>query len=258
MPRAYDGRLNVIENPGNPNNSLYHRQQQEFDSGTTALLTLNSPLAYGNAAGPVQVIQYSPGNDPPVDFRPPAWPLGYPNPWSIAYIRLGHASLPNIRITDAINQVVFEGQTSSAAYNSAGNMEPRIILIQSQDRAFPRQLFFSRENRRNFILGIKHRDAATLDLRFVGAVTPGVADALTLDWRMYLVNERRPLVTYLPSGGLRVAVTGGVMTNWSFLRSDTGASDMLTFTPVWNPSYRLASLLPKDAWLESYFPLVEP
>lgn len=258
MPRAYDGQLNVINNPGNPRNSLYHRQQEEFDSGTTALLTLNSPMAYGTAADPVQVIQYTPGNDPPALYRPPAYPLGYPSPWVVAYIRLGHASLPNIRITEAIHQVVFEGQTSSAAYNAAAAMDPRIVLIQSNNSAYPRLLFFSRENNRNLILGVKHANSTTIDLRWVGAVTPGVPNSLSLDWRLYFINEGRTNNVYMPSGSLRVAITGGVMTNWSFLRSDAAASDQFTLTPVWNPSYRLASLLPKDAWLESYFTLVEP
>lgn len=259
MPSAYEGQLNVVNNPGNPRNSLYHKQQEEFDSGTTPLLVLNSPLPYGSAADPVQIIQYNALGEPPVAVKPPGYPSGYPIPWTIAYIRLGHASLPNIRITDAVHQVVFDGQDSSAAYNAAANMEPRIILIQSSSSAFPRLIYFRKENRRSILLGVKHSaTSATLDLRWVGPVTPGVADGMTLDWRLYFINESRPCMNYMPTGSLRVAITGGVMTNWSFLRSDAGASDQFTLTPVWNPSYRLASLLPKDAWLESYFTLVEP
>jgi hypothetical protein len=263
MPNAFRGQLNVINNPGNPKNSLYHRQQEEFDSGTTALLTLNSPLAYGTAADPVQVIQYESnvGTQPLIEVRPPGWPSGYGD-WSIAYIRPGHASLPNVRITSAINQVVFEGQTSSSAYNAAASMAARIVLLDGgvagSASGFPRYVHFTRENARNLILGIKHAEAAPIDFKWVGPATPAVPNALTLDWRLYLVNENRPIEIYMPSGTLRVAITGGIMTNWSFIREDAGASDMFTISPVWNPSYRVASILPRDAWLESYFTLLEP
>ena len=84
---------------------------------------------------------------------------------------------------------------------------------------------------------------------------------LTADWRLIFINEYRQVTLYPPTaGGVNaVSMVGGILTNWSVKRVvDGGLASTFKITPEWNGSYTLASLLPRDAWLESYFQLTSP
>ena len=261
LTTAYDGELNVVNNSANPSNSLYHLQDREVAAGAS-LLTILSPLDYGAATDPVQVIQYTSANGrtPPTNVKPPGWPSGYSD-WSIAYIRLSNASLPHIRISSAINQIVLEGQTTSADFTAAAAMDPRIIIVESDPAKYTKFTYLTYENSRRIIFGTKGRANQVNEMRWVGPNTPSaiappatVSTPLTLDWRMNLINEGRQTVVYIPtSGGYGVAIIGGVQTNWSFERGDAGAYTGFKISPVWTSDYTLARVLPREGWLETYF-----
>jgi len=272
---AYEGDLNVVENANHPANSLFHIQQREVDAGAT-LLSIVSPLDYGDAASPVQVIQYTdadltaiPPVVPPANVQTPGYQL---NDWSIAYIRTGHPDLPHIRISPVIDQVVFQGQTTSTAHAAAAALDPRIIVIISdptQPTALLDTIVFTHENARPMILGVKGLPsyATEVGYYFVGPSVSGVSRSQTnllaetttdIGWSINLIIEARTtrLFRETPMGSAianRVNISGGIQTNWSFERdpSDTGAHNTMRISPPIQ-SYKLARLLPREAWLETY------
>ena len=270
---AFEGDLNVVENATHQVNSLYHIQQREVNAGAS-MLSIVSPLDYGSATSPVQVIQYTSTNlrVPPTNVMTP----GYRSKdWSIAYIRTGHASLPHIRISPIIDQVVFEGQTTAAAHTAAAALDPRIILLVSdpaRPTALTDHLVFTYENARPMILGVKGLPTYPTDVGyyFVGPSVNGVGrmqananlfaqGATDIGWALHLVIENRSSRLYrkTPMGfsvANSVEISGGVQTNWSFERdiADAGAHNTMRISPAVQ-SYKLARLLPRDAWLETYF-----
>jgi hypothetical protein len=152
------------------------------------------------------------------------------------------------------------GQTTSSAYNSAAELDPRIILIvpDAASRAV-QDIRFINENNRPLVLGVKCNVRQALGLYWGG--TNANTSNLTLDWRVILINEYRQIMCYLPTGGGgpdSVTLTGGVLTNWSFERYDNSSADRFKILPEWNARYNLASVLPRESWLESYFQLAAP
>ncbi|MBL9115982.1 MAG: hypothetical protein JNJ83_13325 [Verrucomicrobiaceae bacterium] len=259
--KSYDGSLNVINNPDSPGNSLFHIQDREVAAGSATLLTINSGNGYGTSTSAVQVIKYSGGGTwPALNLRPPAWPSGY-GEWSIAYIRLNHADLPHVRILSGIQQVVFEGQQSVADYNAAKLREPRIVITSPTTNVYVRHTFFTYENARPLIYATKGVSGQPHDMRWVGPNIPSLPLPLTLEWRMNLINEGRQTMVYiLGSGAFSVAIKGGVQTNWSFERYDSGNYDRFKFTPVWESemTYPYVRMLPRDGWMETFFTLAPP
>ncbi len=252
----YRGDLNVIQNSANPANSLWDMQQRESDAGRSTYQTISDGTAFGNSSNPVYIVDET---NPP--YPPPAWPSGYPHIWKVMYVNLDNASLPNLRVYGVINQIVFFGQTTAANYNAAASLTPRSILVVPDALGRTVQDFaFVRENNRPLILGAKGSHRERLDMFWTGGTIPSVTTPLTADWRLIFINEYRQVTVYPPStGGVNaVSIVGGFLTNWSVKRLDSGAASTFTLTPEWNGSYTLASLLPRDAWLESYFQLTSP
>jgi hypothetical protein len=258
---SFDGRLNVVINPDNPDNSLYHIQEREVAAGNASLLTLTNGNGYGTATSAVQVIRYTAANAAslPRERHPFSWPT---YPWSIAYIRLNHADLPHIRIVRGINQIIFEGQTTVNAYNAAKTKEPRIILVDlTSDFFFPKEAFFEHENARPIIYACKGQPNMAHDMRWKGPAVAGAGGSLTLDWAMHYISEARLTIVHLPTpASLGVSMVGGVQTDASFLRRDGGAYTRFKISPVATAdvTYPLARMLPREGWLETYFTLAPP
>ena len=87
------------------------------------------------------------------------------------------------------------------------------------------------------------------------------------NWRGVFVNESREMYVNIKSSN-NVRITGGVMTNWLFKRRRSASGfarnetwDALTFAldatpePSGASGPKYSSLLPKDAWLETYVTL---
>lgn len=284
MAQLYRGELDIIKNtyvpagmptpvPDHNPNCLWQIQTREATSAPVraAVQTISVGTASGTSTDPYWIEdQTSP------TYPPPAWPSGYPPVWKVLFVNLQHTSLPNLRIYGVVHQVVLLGQTTNAEYNSAANMDPRIIIMVPDvaSRAV-QDIRFVRENNRPLVLGVKGDVRQPLGMFWTGP-NINTGTSLTLEWRLMLINEYRQIMCNLPSSGGgaadSVALYGGVLTNWSFERYDSGAatrfqiySDPLagldTSTTPATPKltstagYKLAAVLPRDAWLEPYFTL---
>ncbi len=287
IAQLFRGELNIIENtfvpsglpapvPDHNPNCLWEIQTREATSTPVraAVQTISVGTAVGSNTDPYWIEdQTSP------TYPPPAWPLGYPPVWKVLFVNLQHASLSNLRVYGVVHQIVFLGQDTNANYNAAANMDPRIVIVipDSASRAV-QDIRFVRENNRPFVLGVKGNVRQPLGLYWTGPnVNSGTS--LTLEWRMMLINEYRQIMCNMPSGGGgspdSVAIYGGVLTNWSFERFDNGAATRFRIYPDtlagWDSStspatyrmtttagYKLASVLPREAWLEPFFKLTPP
>ena len=141
------------------------------------------------------------------------------------------------------------------------------MVKQTSDIISPVQdIRFEHQNNRRWVLGVKAGAVADrLELNWEGSwAMEGTPPVKTNRWRLMLVNEGREVYLNIKPS-MNVKITGGVMTNWLFKRrrSSTGAPrnmslDALAFEAETNPEPggatgpKFASLLPKDAWLESY------
>ena len=254
----YKNALNVIDNPSNPSNSLWHFMDREKTAGTGDYETVNSSAAAGTTSTPWRVEdQLTP------TYMPPAWPSGYPSVFKVMTIRLGDANLKHLRVEGLFSQVVLEGQNTAAAYNAASLLPPLILTFTDTPAGMNsiKHLVFLNENGRRIIIGLKNWNGESITFEWRGVLN-ATGNAFAYDWRAVIVNEYRTIWTQLPASVLQnVNITGGLMTNWTIKRtgSSVGGPTRLTFRPETNPEPAGASgtlfsrLLPRDAWLESYF-----
>lgn len=258
----FKGYLNVVYNPDNPDNSLYHFMDRERTAGRSDYQTIDVAQAMMSTTGDYWIEEQS---DP--QYKPPMWPSGYPPKLAVLYIKLDSPTLPNLRIIAStlgsnIHQIVFKGQTTSAAFDAAGVMAPRMFVIVGDIGPSVRDIRFEGDNNRRIVIGAKHRNAAPLDITWVGTPVTG-----EFRWRTVLINEYQTVILNMPASITQnVRWLGGVMTNWTFKRRASGGSNrsrlvfasdssLSTATPA-GPSF--ASVIPRDAWLESYFLPVPP
>ncbi len=256
----FRGYLNVINNPLNPDNSLWHFMDREKAAGRTDYRTLDV-FVQGNGTGTYFMDEQK---DP--QYKPPMWPSGYPaSGLRVLYINLGQSNLPNLRIHGVVHQIVFRGQTTSSAFEAAGTLPPAIFTLLPMGESGPsvRDIRFEGENNRRIVIGAKHWNAAPLDLTWEGNPISGSEHR----WRTVLINEYHTVMLNLPAAlSRRVRWFGGVMTNWTFKRRASGGinADRLAFarddalTTLAPTGASFASVLPRDAWLESYFLLEAP
>lgn len=272
----FRGELNIVRNTyvpaglpadvtHNPN-CLWQIQTREATSTPVraAVATISSGTSTGTPADAWWISDESAAPT----YPPPAYPSGYGAGFQVLFIRLNHPDLPNLRIYPVVQQVVFLGQETSSEYNLAADLDPRIILFVPlpSGQSF-KDVRFIRENNRPMVLGMQaHHTGEPIEFYWV---PPNVnSSALTIDWRMILINEGRQVSFYRPSGSGggpdSVIMTGGILTNWSMERrvgsaADTGQFDKITIVPEstngYSASYKLASILPREFWLESYFQL---
>lgn len=264
--QLYRGELNVIQNNSNTTNSLWHMQQREVDAARSPLQTISVGTVFGATTDPV----YIRDETSPL-YPPPNWPSGYLPVWKVLYVNVDHANLPNLRVAPVVDAIVFMGQQTRTAYDNAASMTPRSVILTSPPASglgshILLKAFFAFENNRPLILGAKgNRDRLELSWRY-GKTIPAVATPLTVDWKLIFINEYRQVTLFVPDiGGVdSVSIVGGFLTNWSIKRNDvSGAAARFKIAPQWLTDgdangYRLATLLPRDAWLESFFKLTDP
>lgn len=265
--QEFNGYLNVIKNDNNPDNSLWHIMSI---GGYNTVAAFDDSLPTTN---PYWMAKYY--DEPPIP--PPDYKNGgYDVPYKTLYINLASLLQRHLRIVNAggvIDQIVFIGQTSSADFEAAGAMSPIIVtLIQGAGKPV-RNIVFQHENNRRLILGVQNVSAlSTVAGSFTEReiIFSWAGESILgreLRWRMALINEGHSILLDMhPNAAIDIRWIGGVMTNWSFKRdNDTGPraerlifqSDLAVPTlPIVGASY--ASLLPRDAWLESYFLPVRP
>lgn len=274
--QLFRGELNIVRNTYVPAglpasvthhpNCLWQIQTREATSTPVRapVVTISAGASTGTAADPWWIADESAAPT----YPPPAYPSGYGAGFQVLFINLNHADLPNLRIYPVVQQVVFLGQASSSDYTAAASMDPRIILFVplASGQSF-KDVRFIRENNRPMVLGMQaHHTGEPMEFYWM---PPNVnSSALTIDWRMILINEGRQVSFYRPNGSGggpdSVILNGGILTNWSMERrvgstADSGSADKFKIIPESatgiSASYSLASVLPREAWLESYFQL---
>jgi hypothetical protein len=282
----FRGDLNIIQNayvpPGLPAsvthhpNCLWEIQNREAIKATSPVpvQTISVGTSVGTSADPYWIVDESAAPT----YPPPAYPAGYDSGFQVLFINLSHPNLPNLRVYPVVQQVVFLGQTTSALYSAAASMDPRIVLFvpsPGSPQTF-RDVRFVRENNRPLILGMKAQlTGEPIDLYWVPPNVNGTATII--DWRMIMINEGRQVSCFRPTGAAgtpdSVILTGGFFTNWSIQRTlagagagakDTAAANKFILlpevlpTPATAASYYFASLLPREAWLETFFQHASP
>lgn len=253
--QRYQGYLNVIRNDRNPDNSLWHFMEREQSAGRSNYVTIDVFSQSATSTGPYWMEE----QQNPV-YPPQGWPSGYPPRLRVLFIQLNHASLPHMRIHGVVDQIVFKGQATSAQFDSAGLMAPVMFALVPTNGAGPsvRDIRFERENNRHIVIGAQHWNRADLDISWVGDPISGAQ----YNWRTVFINEYQTVMVNMPANGTQtVRWIGGVMTNWTFKRRVSGGTNAsrLTFAADGSlavsaqSSPTFASVLPRDAWLESYF-----
>lgn len=288
----WSDRLDVVRNNENPENSLWHFMDREKAAGRGDFVDVTSAnYTFGGSDPPLWVEKQinSPGPlDPPASpdekigltYPPANWPNGYARRWNVLFVRMDHPNLPHIRITagvgvNRIHQVIFRGQAPlSTAFDNARLLPPVMVVIAKQagqDLSPVQDIRFENVNNRRWVLGIKSGDITeNLEMGFEGTpVVEGSGGSARniFTWRCVLVNESRELFVSVRNGQ-NGRFVGGVMTDWIFKRrrSVSGfprneAVDGLTFRldsdpePAGAAGPKFSSLLPRDAWLETYFTL---
>lgn len=267
----YKGELNVINNPANPDNSLVHIMRREEIAGRNGMRTISAYQPEQNSST-LWTAQYNGVGSSVPPVRPPDYPSGYQSNFRTLYIKVGSSQLRNLYIINdgsVADQIVFVGQTTNAEFEAAGALPPIIVtVINTGSTYFAKSIAFQNENNRRLILAMQdqHRlSSASTASRPTGFQWAG-SSILGREqrWRLTLINEGH-LVNLLlnrDSPTYDIRWIGGVMTNWSFLRArDSGVrterlvfqadSSVPTLPQEGGASY--ASLLPRDAWLETYF-----
>jgi hypothetical protein len=287
----WDDELNVVNNPANPANSLWHFMEREQTAGRRGFVTIDSAnYSHGGADPPVWIQkQVNPPNptDPlavptaadeveGLTYPPPRWPSGYPRQWRVLFVKLDHPGLPHLRIVSGIDQIVFLGQAPlSAEFTAAGLLSPVMVALVSPSAGQGvRDVRFQDVNNRRWVLGTKSEITTDLELYWEGATvlatSPAGGSVAVQPWRCIFVNEFRTVYTNIYPDR-QVRFRGGVMTNWVFKRRKSSAGDLrnmaveaLTFErdadpdPTGAVGPKFTSLLPRDAWLETYFRLNQP
>jgi hypothetical protein len=283
----WDDQLNVVRNDANPENSLWHFMDREQAAARGGVVTIQSAdYSYGGADPPIWIQKQV---DPlsgltaadeveGLTYPPPRWPSGYLRQWRVLFVKLDHPDLPHLRIVNGVDQIIFLGQAPlSAGFTAAGLMSPVMVTVLPTDAGQGVQdVRFVDVNNRRWVLGVKGEIATNLDLYWEGDA------ALLTDadlgaglqpvhlWRCVMVNEFRTVYANIYPGR-NVRIMGGVMTNWAFKRRKSSPGDgrnvnvpALTFERDVNPDPqgaagpKFTSLLPREAWLETYFRLNQP
>lgn len=257
----YDDTLNVINNPSNPDNSLWDFMAREKAAGTGDYVTISSSAPTGTSADPWWIESYLTSAYPSVKptYLPPAYPSGYGATYNVLYITLNHPNLTHMRILGVVDQIVLIGQsTTGTAYADAAKLPPIIITTvpNGSSNSFINLQCVNQNNRR-LVLGVQDTNRSNLDIYWAGLPATGFAL-----WRMVLINEYRTVWANFADGTAatkKLKIIGGVMTNWSFKRRISGRPERLTLTPDYTPEpvgatgSRYSSLLPRDGWMENYF-----
>lgn len=254
----YLGYLNVVKNDLNTSNSLWHFMDREKTAGRSDFALIDVYSSAAPDTDPFWMDRYS-----GVDGDVPIYrPVDYSNESvRTLYVRLNHPNLKHLRITNPVEQIVFIGQNTNAEFESAGEMTPIIISIVQGDSTPLPNIAFVGDNNRRFVLGLKVNQPLTRGLYLHWTGSPRTFSPTgDHDWRMVYINEGQFTMLKLPDTR-NVRWIGGIMTNWTIkrygpdgdvaerLRIVSDASVPTASSPV--PSF--ASLLPRDAWLESYF-----
>lgn len=275
------GYLKVVRNNDNPDNSLWHFQDREAAAGRTSTITIDVAGVFNSATEAYWIAEQSTPT-----YTPPGWPSGYDDKLKVLFIKLDSSYLKNMRIYGVVDQIIFVGQSSNATFAAAAAMKPVIITVMPNGAKgrWVRDVRFERENNRRHVLAFQDDNGRPVEFSWVNNPINGTEHR----WRCVLVNEYQSIMFNMPATLTRsIRWIGGVMTNWTVKRRAAGGTNAsrLIFTgdnqPLptgivpgegsgtnenlnvitgndLNGLSPLAKILPRDAWLESYFLPVAP
>ncbi len=183
--------------------------------------------------------QSTPTYTPPVTSP---YNYSWTSPLKSTTLLLQSSTLKHIQVVSGVDQLILQGQTNVADYNSAGTLQPLIIWVQQEVR----DIRFVGENNRPIILGIGTGTGLTCYMSWSGSSTGSSGGPLR--WRLHLINQYRNLYLDPPSGN-NVTLTGSIRTNWSINSTNGSATTRFTLNTDSSPG-TLVTLLPRDAWFE--------
>ncbi|WP_038162789.1 hypothetical protein [Verrucomicrobium sp. BvORR106] len=238
-----NGTLKMINNTDFTPGSIYHLGQT-----TGSWSTYSSTTASGSTTTAVQIVQENSPTYAPPTTSP--YNTTYSGKFKVLKIRLKNTGLTHCRITGAYDQVVIEGQTTATEYSTADTLSPIIVWLDPTSTV--RDVRFVGENNRRFILaagpGTGTGAGTTL---FLGYQSSSIVSGGPLRWRTNLITEYRPVYINLPTS-VNLQMTGGIRTDWVLNCTDTGTGVRIILQRETDPE-NLEKLLPRDAWMETYF-----
>lgn len=262
MDQRFLGYLDVVRNDLNPDNSLWHFQDRESAAGRTPTVTIDVGGVFNSATEAYWISEQKVPT-----YKPPGWPSGYDDKLRVLFIKLDSQYLKNMRIYGVVDQIIFVGQSNETTFANAAAMKPVIITIMPNGAKgrWVRDIRFERENNRRHVLAFKDDNGRPVEFSWVNHPINGTE----FRWRCVLVNEYQSIMFNMPTTLTQsVRWLGGVMTNWTIKRRAAGGTNpgRLLFTRDDDPAVpastsvgpAFATLLPRDAWLESYFLLTPP
>lgn len=260
--RSHHGYLNVVRNNSNPDNSLWHFQDREAAAGRTPTITIDVAGVFNSGTEAYWIAEQTTPT-----YLPPDWPSGYKGALRVLFIKLDSQYLKNMRIYGVVDQIIFVGQSSAAAFNNAAAMKPVIITVMpdKDSSRWVRDIRFERENNRRHVLAFQDSNGRQTEFSWINNPITGNQ----FRWRGVLVNEYQSIMFNMPASLTQsVRWIGGVMTNWTIKRMAAGGTNPSrlifsgdndpTVPAATNTGPAFATFLPRDAWLESYFVPVPP
>jgi hypothetical protein len=247
-----NGTLNLANNTDFTPGSVRHIMEATGILGTTWMNCTTSSnsltnIDTDNNGGNTTSATRTDLDNTPTYVPPAPAPYGYVASGSlnILTVRLKNPALKHLRITNGVEQLVLEGQTTATDYTAAALLDPVIIWLEQPDC---RDIRFVGENSRPLILVTGKGAGATLFCSWSGNSLIG---GNALRWRLQWINEYRDVYLDAPNGK-GIQIIGSIRTNWSINCTDSTNTVRFTLDRDTAPG-DLETMLPRDGWLEPYY-----
>ncbi len=216
-----ENRLNVIDSPDNPANSLRNRILNGL-----VYVTLDT----------TQDRVFSQG-------------IGFVASTGVLTLDLTDSTLWGLIANNNISEIILNGQST----NIDTQASVRICYVETATttRTLTKVTYNGATNLRPIVMGIKKVPPATGSQVPGSPVTMSFADSGVAPlWRMMLVMENTPLAFAADGGNGRITMIGGIMTDGS-IQATSGAGNSVALVPETDHTH-LIQLVPRRAWMETY------
>jgi hypothetical protein len=215
-------RLNVIDSPDNPSNSLRNKVLNGL-----VYVTLDT-----------------------TQDRAPSQGIGFVASTGVLTLDLAESTFWGLIADNNISEIILNGQSS----NIDTQASVRICYVEHADttaHTLSKVTYNGSTNLRPIVMGIK-KVPPTAGLQVPGApVTMSFADSGVAPlWRMMLVMENTPLAFEAAGGAGALTLMGGIMTDGS-IAATSGAGNSVILVPETDHTH-LIQLVPRRAWMETY------
>jgi hypothetical protein len=215
-------RLNVIDSPDNPANSLRNKVLNGL-----VYVTLDT-----------------------TQDRAPSQGIGFVASTGVLTLDLTESALWGLIADNNISEIILNGQST----NIDTQASVRICYVERADtttHTLSKVTYNGPTNLRPIVMGIKKVPPAAGSQVPGAPVTMSFADSgVAPMWRMMLVMENTPLAFEAAGGNGRITMMGGIMTDGSILAT-SGAGNSVVLVPETDHTH-LIQLVPRRAWMETY------